>query len=95
MSVILCPFWVCIILWIGYNTNIIETQENTMTLEQFNNQIISIANKIFAIREYSYNRRGAKFDYRRPNLMLSDEEKQRVEALEKKALEILETYTAQ
>ena len=31
MSVILCPFDVCIILWRGYNINIIETQEKTMT----------------------------------------------------------------
>ena len=66
-----------------------------MTLEQFNNAIIEIANKIFAIREYSYGRRGAKFDYRRPDLMLSPCEKQRVEVLEKKAMEILESYSAQ
>ena len=66
-----------------------------MTLEQFNNAIIEIANKIFAIRQYSYSRRGAKFDYRRPDLMLSPCEKQRVEVLEKKAMEILALYSAQ
>jgi len=66
-----------------------------MTQQEFNNQIIEIANKIFSIREYSYNRRGAKFDYRRPNLMLSPCEKQRVEALEKKAMEVLASYSAQ
>lgn len=66
-----------------------------MTIEQFNKAIIENANKIFAIRQYSYQRRGAKFDPRRPNLMLSDEEKQRVEALEKKAMEILALYSEQ
>ena len=66
-----------------------------MTIEQFNKAIIENANKIFAIRQYSYGRRGAKFDPRRPNLMLSDEEKQRVEALEKKAMEILASYSEQ
>ena len=66
-----------------------------MTIEQFNNAIIEIANQIFSIREYSYQRRGAKFDYRRPNLMLSPCEKQRVEVLEKKAMKILASYSAQ
>ena len=64
-----------------------------MTQQQFNNAIIEIANQIFSIREYSYNRRGAKFDPRRPNLMLSPCEKQRVEALEKKTMEILTEFT--
>ena len=54
-----------------------------MTQEQFNNTIIEIANKIFLIREYSYQRRGAKFDPRRPDLMLSSYEMDRVVALEK------------
>ena len=66
-----------------------------MTQKQFNNQIITIANQIFAIKEYSYGRRGAKFDPRRPDLLLSDEEKQRVEALEKKAMEIIALYSEQ
>ena len=66
-----------------------------MTLEQMNEQIINLCNKIFSIREYSYQRRGAKFDPRRPNLMLSPCEKQRVEVLEKKAMEILASYSAQ
>ncbi len=66
-----------------------------MTIEQFNNAIITIANQIFSIREYSYQRRGAKFDPRRPDLMLSPCEKQRVEVLEKKAMEILALYSAQ
>ena len=63
-----------------------------MTQEQFNNNIMEIANKIFSIREYSYQRRGAKFDPRRPNLMLSPCEKQRVEDLEKKALEVYDEF---
>ena len=53
-----------------------------MTQEQFNNAIIEIANKIFLIREYSYQRRGAKFDPRRPDLMLSSYEMDQVVALE-------------
>ena len=53
-----------------------------MTQQEFNNTIIEIANKIFLIREYSYQRRGAKFDPRRPNLMLSSYEMDRVVALE-------------
>ena len=66
-----------------------------MTLEQMNEQIINLCNKIFSIREYSYQRRGAKFDPRRPDLMLSPCEKQRVEVLEKKAMKILASYSAQ
>ena len=66
-----------------------------MTLEQMNEQIINLCNKIFSIREYSYNRRGAKFDPRRPNLMLSPCEKQRVEVLEKKAMDVLALYSEQ
>ena len=54
-----------------------------MNQEQFNNKIIELANKVFLIREYSYQRRGAKFDPRRPNLMLSSYEMDRVVALEK------------
>ena len=64
-----------------------------MTQEQFNNAIIEIANKIFLIREYSYQRRGAKFDPRRPDLMLSPCEKERVVALEKQAMETLATFS--
>ncbi len=66
-----------------------------MTLEQMNEQIINLCNKIFSIREYSYQRRGAKFDPRRPDLMLSPCEKQRVEVLEKKAMKILASYSEQ
>ena len=73
-----------------YNLKLL--QETTMTQQQFNDTIIAIANKIFSIREYSYGRRGAKFDYRRPNLMLSSCEKQRVEDLEKKALEVYDEF---
>ena len=64
-----------------------------MTQEQFNNTIIEIANKIFLIREYSFQRRGCKFDPRRPDLMLSPCEKDRVVALEKQAMETLATFS--
>jgi len=66
-----------------------------MTHQQFENTIINIANRIFAIKEYSYQRRGAKFDYRRPNLMLSPCEKERVKALENKMQNIIAIYTEQ
>ena len=66
-----------------------------MTQQQFNNNIVEIANKIFHIREYSFTRRGLKFDYRRPDLMLSSEEKERIKVLEKKALKTLAIFTEQ
>ena len=66
-----------------------------MTQQQFNDTIIEIANKIFHIREYSFARRGVKFDYRRPDLMLSPCEKERIKVLEDKALETLAIFTEQ
>ena len=63
-----------------------------MTQQQFNNAIITIANQIFSIREYSYQRRGAKFDPRRPDLMLSPCEKQRVKDLEIECLEVYDEF---
>ncbi len=64
-----------------------------MTQEEFNNTIIAIANKIFLIKEYSFQRRGCKFDPRRPDLLLSPCEKDRVKVLEQKAMETLATFT--
>ena len=64
-----------------------------MTQEEFYNTIIEIANKIFLIREYSYQRRGCKFDPRRPDLMLSPCEKDRVVALEEQAQQVLSTFS--
>ena len=49
--------------------------------EDFNIKIISLANKVTAIREYSYARRGLKFDSRNPDKMLSIYEKQDIDAL--------------
>ena len=66
-----------------------------MTHQQFENTIINIATQIFSIKEYSYQRRGAKFDYRRPDLMLAPCEKERVKALENKMQEIITLYTTQ
>lgn len=60
-----------------------------MNQEQFNNKIIELANKVFLIREYSYQRRGAKFDPRRPDLMLSPCERDRVETIEKEFNELV------
>ena len=65
-----------------------------MTLEDFNNTIIEIANKIFLIREYSYQRNGSKFDPRRPDLLLSPYEKERIQVLEEQALKTLYTFKA-
>lgn len=64
-----------------------------MTQEEFNNTIIAIANKIFLIKEYSFQRRGCKFDPRRPDLLLSPCEKDRVKVLEQKAMKTLATFT--
>ena len=64
-----------------------------MTQEEFNNTIIAIANKIFLIKEYSFQRRGCKFDPRRPDLLLSPCEKDRVKVLEQKAMDILATFS--
>jgi len=64
-----------------------------MTQEEFNNTIIAIANKIFLIKEYSFQRRGCKFDPRRPDLLLSPCEKERVKVLEQKAMETLATFS--
>ena len=60
-----------------------------MNQEQFNNKIIELANKVFLIREYSYQRRGAKFDPRRPDLMLSPCERERIEIIEKEFNELV------
>ena len=63
-----------------------------MTLEQMNNQIIELCNKIFLIREYSYQRRGAKFDPRRPNLLLCPDEEQRIKDLEQQVADLLTEF---
>jgi hypothetical protein len=70
------------------------TTEVNMTQETFYNTIIEIANKIFLIREYSFQRRGCKFDPRRPDLLLSPCEKERIQTLEEQALKTLETFKA-
>ena len=64
-----------------------------MNQEQFNNTIIEIANKIFLIKEYSFQRNGCKFDPRRPDLMLSPCEKERVIALEEQAQQVITTFS--
>ena len=63
-----------------------------MTLEQMNSQIIKLCNKIFLIREYSYQRRGAKFDPRRPNLLLCPDEEQRIKDLEQQVADLLTKF---
>ena len=61
--------------------------------EEFNNKIISIANKVYAIREYSYTRRGLKFDSRNPDKMLSIYEKQDIDALHTQMKTIADAFT--
>ena len=63
-----------------------------MTLEQMDEQIINLCNKIFSIREYSYQRRGAKFDPRRPNLLLWEEEEVLIKQLEQQVADLLTEY---
>ena len=64
-----------------------------MTLEQMNNQIVNLCNKIFSIREYSYQRRGAKFDPRRPDLLLCPDEEKRIKDLEQQVADLLTEFT--
>ena len=63
-----------------------------MTLEQMNEQIINLCNKIFSIREYSYQRRGAKFDPRRPNLLICPDEEVLIKQLEQQVADLLTEY---
>ena len=61
--------------------------------EEFNNKIIAIANKVYAIREYSYTRRGLKFDSRNPDKMLSIYEKEDINALHDQMKAIADAFT--
>ena len=60
--------------------------------QEFNNKIIKIANKIFAIRQYSYGRKGLKFDSRNPDKMLSIYEKQDIDTLHNQMKTVMETF---
>lgn len=60
--------------------------------QEFNNEIIEIANKIYAIRRYSYGRKGLKFDSRNPDKMLSIYEKQDIDNLHNQMKTIVETF---
>lgn len=59
-----------------------------MTKKEFNKAILDIAWEIIGIRQYSYGRRGAKFNPRNPDRFLYVSEKRHIAALEKKAEEI-------
>ncbi len=61
--------------------------------EDFNSKIIAIANKVYAIRKYSYGRRGLKYDSRNPDKMLSIYEKQDVDALHTQMKTIVGAFT--
>lgn len=60
--------------------------------EEFNNKIIEIANKIFLIREYSYGRRGLKFDPRKPDKMLSVYEQEGIDALHNQMKAVVKAF---
>ena len=60
--------------------------------QEFNNEIIEIANKIYAIRRYSYSRKGLKFDSRNPDKMLSIYEKQDIDTLHNQMKTVMETF---
>lgn len=60
--------------------------------QEFNNKIIEIANKIYAIRRYSYGRRGLRFDHRNPDKMLSIYEKQDIDTLHNQMKTVMETF---
>ena len=60
-----------------------------MTQEEFNNKVIELANKVFLIREYSFQRRGCKFDPRKPDLMLSPCDRERIEIIAKEFNELV------
>ena len=63
-----------------------------MTQDEFMNQILKLCKKIFSIREYSYQRRGAKFDPRRPNLLLWKEDEILIKQLEQQVADLLTEY---
>lgn len=65
------------------------------TQQEFNNKIIEIANKIYAIRQYSYGRRGLKFDSHNPDKMLSIYEKQDIDTLHNQMRMVVETFESE
>ena len=66
-----------------------------MKAQEFNSKFINLANKAGAIKKYSYGRRGLKFDFLKPNLFLSKDEKQMVKAIEQQMSELITEFTAQ
>jgi hypothetical protein len=55
--------------------------ETTMTQQQFNSQIIALANRIANVWKYSYTRQGFKYDARNPQRFLDAHERALVETL--------------
>ena len=53
-----------------------------MTQQEFNDQIVAIANRIASTWEYSYTRQGFKYDPRNPTRFLDAEERKRVKHLQ-------------
>ena len=53
-----------------------------MTQQDFNDKIITIANRIANTWEYSYTRQGFKYDPRNPERFLNSEERSHVEKLQ-------------
>ena len=53
-----------------------------MTQQEFNDQIVAIANRIASTWEYSYTRQGFKYDPCNPERFLNAEERKHVEHLQ-------------
>lgn len=53
-----------------------------MTQQQFNSQIIALANRIANVWRYSYTRQGFKYDARNPERFLDANERNLVESLQ-------------
>ena len=53
-----------------------------MTQQDFNSQIVALANRIASVWEYSYTRQGFKYDPRNPERFLSTEERTLVRRLQ-------------
>ena len=64
-----------------------------MTQQEFNNQIVAIANRIASTWEYSYTRQGFKYDPRNPERFLDAEEHKRVEKMQAQMKQLTIDFT--
>ena len=64
-----------------------------MTQTQFNETIVSIANRIANTWEYSYTRQGFKYDPRNPERFLDRYERERVDQLKEEMRQLTIDFT--